>query len=391
MNNVERIKGAVKSRLISALGLLGIKVRQKNLVNVLARQSREAASLEAFERLLFLLRNLPAQNVILLIPDDMHKGLSFVRRQVGSPELLRLSDCNDPRKRPNIFLLKKDFLFQAHPVLKSHHGVLLKHFENPVWLLLSDGTIPDGAKYTMEELDSACSGALKSVAHGCGDTIFSVRPGTNDYQIVDEVAVSYLPSIKQWLSTVDKKTCLRIIDLGGHIGSFSLQINALLSGRCDIHIYEPEPSNFEQIKINIAKNQVDNITPFNLAVSSIAGKNTLYFNPEHSGAHQLGSRLSYETRAIPVEVVTLEAIFQKWANMPIDILKIDVEGSEYNALFPAPELVRHCLLIVGEAQRNKEHVPQDMIDFLQELGFSVTFSGDVQNCVTFCAVNKMIF
>ena len=389
MDNIKRIKGAVDSRLIAALGFLGTNVQRERLVNVLARQYGDTASLEAFEQLLSMLGNFSvARRIALLIPDDMHKAFSFVRRHVGSPELLRLSECPGSGKRPTIFFLKKDFLFQAHPVLKNYTGALLKHFENAVWLILSDETIPGGEKYTPEELEAACSDALKTSVLGFGNTVFSVRAGTNDYQIVNEVAATYLPDIRQWLSSSDETTRLRIIDLGGHIGSFSIQVDALLSGKCDIHIYEPEPSNFEQIKINIAQNQMRNITPFNLAVSSTAGPNTLYFNPEHSGAHQLGAGLSYKTKAIPVDVVTLETVFSKWDDLPIDILKIDVEGSEYNALFPASKLVKRCRIIIGEAQRNKEHIPQDMIDFLNGLGFAVTYNGDPQHLITFSAVNK---
>lgn len=388
MGKIQRIKSAFESRLIAVLGYLGKKVRQKNLLDVLARQYGESASLEAFEQLLLMLERLPSdQKAVLLIPDDMHKALSFIKRHIGNPELICLSGC-DASQKSNIFLLKKDFLFQAHRFLTSHDDILFKHFENSVWLILSNGVIAGGKQYTMAEFETSCSDSLKTSVQGFGDTVFSVRPGTNDYQIVNEVASSYLPDIQAWLTKLDEIRQLKIIDLGGHIGSFSIQVNALLSRQCDIHIYEPEPSNFEQIKINIAQNQAGNITPFNLAVSSVAGQNTLYFNPEHSGAHQLGSSLSYETKTIPVEVVTLEAVFSKWDSMPIDIFKIDVEGSEYNALFPVPELAARCRLIVGEAQRNKEHVPQDMLDFLQGLGFSVRYTGDTQNCLTFSAVNE---
>jgi FkbM family methyltransferase len=389
LNKVQWIKGAIKSRVISALGKLGVKVSTQRLVEVLGRQYGESASIEAFSELIKILQSLPTtQHVTLLIPDDMRKALSFVKYQVGNPDLICLSNARTAPNTPNLLLLKTDFLFQAYPLLKSCNGFFLKHFENAVWLILADRSVPGGTLFSIESLDESSSEAMKTSVYGFGETTFSVRPGTNDYQIVSEVASSYLPAIRNWLENSGEDSLLRVIDLGGHIGSFSVQVNALLSGNCEIHIYEPEPSNFAQIKKNIELNNAGNIKPFNLAVSSVSGQNTLYFNPEHSGAHQLGSKLSYDTKAIPVEVVTLESVFSKWDSMPIDILKIDVEGSEYNALFPAPELVNQCHLIVGEAQRNKDRIPQDMIDFLKRLGFSVTFSGDAQNCVTFSAINE---
>ena len=295
------------------------------------------------------------------------------------------------RKTDQHLFLKKDFLFQVHPVLKNCNGELLKHFENSVWLILSDGTIPGEQKYTLEELDAACFDALKSFVAGFGNTEFSVRPGTNDYQVVKEVVDTYFPDISKWLNENKFLHRKRVVDIGGHIGSFSIQVNKLLKENCDIHVYEPEPSNFDQIGINLNQNKANNITPFNLAVSSKAGESVIAFNVENTGGHQLGaSGLSYKAKTIPVEVVTLESVFSKWDSMPIDILKIDVEGSEYNALFPAPELVKQCRLIVGEAQRSKDHVPQDMIDFLKAQGFNVTYKGDPQNVITFSAVNHNV-
>ena len=104
MDKVEHIKGAVASRIIAALGLLGIRVQQKRLVNVLARQYGETASIEAFEHRLSMLKRVPSMRQgTILIPDDMHKGLSFVRRHVGSPKLLCLSNFHGFGKRINIF------------------------------------------------------------------------------------------------------------------------------------------------------------------------------------------------------------------------------------------------------------------------------------------------
>ena len=348
--------------------------------------------MEAFSKLIKILQDLSAtRHVILLIPDDMHKALSFVKHQVGNPDFICLSNVKNSSKRPNLLLLKKNFLFQAYPFLALINDSIFKHFENEVWLVLSDKSIPGGTLFSMKSIDASHSDAMKTSVNGLGKTKFFVRPGTNDYQIVEEVASSYFPDIMSWIEcSGGDNSNLRVVDLGGHIGSFSIQMSELLGGKCEIHIYEPEPSNFAQIEKNILLNHGGNIKSFNLAVSSVSGRNILYFNPEHSGAHQLGLHLSYETKTIPVEVVTLESVFSKWDSMPIDILKIDVEGSEYNALFPAPELVKQCRLIVGEAQRNKDHVPQDMIDFLKAQGFNVTYKGDPQNVITFSAVNHNV-
>jgi hypothetical protein len=106
--------------MIAALGKLGVKVSTKRLVKVLGRQYGESASIEAFSELIKILQSLPAtQHVTLLIPDDMHKALSFVKHQVGSPDLICLSNARTAPNRPNLFLLKKDFLFQAYPFSKG--------------------------------------------------------------------------------------------------------------------------------------------------------------------------------------------------------------------------------------------------------------------------------
>jgi FkbM family methyltransferase len=387
---LDKILGAAASRAISFLGHFGIGVPHRNLLNVLARQYDDIASLEAFDSLIYLLQSISlAGRYTLLIPDDMYKALTFIKHHIHNPVIMCVSNSKELSTSPDCFFLKKSFIFKVYHILKKYEKQLYLHFENVDWIILADGIIHGGTSFSASSYHSIFSEASKDRIYGYKNSVLSVRPGTNDYQIVHEVASTYLPEIQKWQEEENMQGKLRILDLGGHIGSFSIQINALLHGNCEIHIYEPEKSNFCLIKKNIALNNSTNIHAFNKAVSSAVGSTMLYINREHSGAHQLGTKLSYKTEAIPVEVTTFESVFAEWGdNQGIDILKIDVEGSEYDVLFPAEELVKQCRIIVGEAQKSKDYIPQDLLEFLQDIGFSVQHNGCVTSLLTFCAVNR---
>lgn len=169
-----------------------------------------------------------------------------------------------------------------------------------------------------------------------------------------------------------------IVDVGGHIGSFSLL--AYEKGSRNIYSYESNSSNFAVLYYNIKDT---NITAFNKAVRG---------DYIHT---QVGSRFGKAMSEMPVknyggicisegvdvDVITLEDIVLQLGK--IKILKLDCEGSEYSIVFSSPDYIFEKIdCIVGELHgcnipinringESKTH--EDFIERLKNLGYSVKY------------------
>ena len=138
-----------------------------------------------------------------------------------------------------------------------------------------------------------------------------------------------------------------VLDVGGHIGYFSLYFGHLAS-RGTVHAFEPGPNNLPYIRQNLK--QADNTTLFAQGVGSFPGTLTLYteqltgqnnsfvqdyamFEENKAAAFSAAS-----VEAVDVQVVTLDSHCATHGLTP-SFVKIDVEGFELKALEGASELL----------------------------------------------------
>ena len=134
-----------------------------------------------------------------------------------------------------------------------------------------------------------------------------------DEKVAEEVIEQHL--YEHW---GEIKLSGNVIDLGAHIGTFSAL--ALFNG-CSVTAVEPSPSSFSLLKIN-----APNATLINKAVSN--QKQVFLAEYERSELNMVSDH------GILVDCVTLDELIDK----PVDVLKIDIEGSEYDVLYSCSKL-----------------------------------------------------
>jgi FkbM family methyltransferase len=122
---------------------------------------------------------------------------------------------------------------------------------------------------------------------------------------------------------------MTVIDVGAHIGYFT-RICAERVGR-DGHIYafEADAENYSLLKRNTAA--YANVTLVPLAVSSHTGNIDFYHLPESTGCH---STLAPEGASVKstVPATTLDLFIGEKVRRPVDLIKMDIEGGEWEAL-----------------------------------------------------------
>lgn len=201
--------------------------------------------------------------------------------------------------------------------------------------------------------------------HVPGRTLqFRVRPNTDDVNIVREVATSKYYCDGRALLTSGST----VIDVGGHIGSFSI-FSALAGARAVI--FEPVPANYNLISENIRLNGFQHqIKSINAAVWSSAGEKSLSVADDSTG----GSGFWYKKTTVPqitVRTVHLSDVMAAEKIETCDLLKLDCEGAEFEILTSLePDVWPRIRAIVMEYHMFAGYTLEQMDRLLRQHGYA---------------------
>lgn len=116
-----------------------------------------------------------------------------------------------------------------------------------------------------------------------------------------------------------------IIDCGSNTG-LSILFFKQLYPKSKIIAFEPDPNTFTILERNINLNKLNNITLYNVALDNEISQKTFYTNKTNpaSGVSSLIANRANKDE-IKVETVKLSSYIES----KIDLLKLDIEGSEF--------------------------------------------------------------
>ena len=156
------------------------------------------------------------------------------------------------------------------------------------------------------------------------------RAGTTDRVVISNMLVKDAFA----LDKAKLRKASVIIDIGAHIGAFSIYA-ASLGSNCKVYAYEPERRNYELLVQNVISNGLQGrVTPVNCAVSGSRGTIELFLGSE-TFAHSTTIAVSAESIIMPS--VSLGDVFRDNQIEKCDLLKINAEGAEYPILLNVEE------------------------------------------------------
>jgi FkbM family methyltransferase len=163
------------------------------------------------------------------------------------------------------------------------------------------------------------------------------------------------------------------VDIGANVGMVSLAARAHMA-RGTIVSIEPQPAMFQRLEFNLKgagpAGGVSHIL-VQAAIGPRAGRATLAV-PDQPGMASLAAGLPDATNTVDVDVVTLAGLAREAELEAIDVLKIDVEGYEDEALLPhfeaAPETLWPRIVIMEHCHAHRWS--RDAIAVLADLGYS---------------------
>ncbi len=142
-----------------------------------------------------------------------------------------------------------------------------------------------------------------------------------------------------------KKDDLVIFDVGAFVGNISKKYTDLFP-ESKIHCFEAYPKTYEKLILNVSSYK--NIICVNEAISNENSTKVFYVNtatatnslfPRPLNKRRYYPRYAQPEKEIQVKTTTLDAYVQKYKIKRLDILKIDIQGGELNALKGALSLL----------------------------------------------------
>lgn len=138
-----------------------------------------------------------------------------------------------------------------------------------------------------------------------------------------------------------------IFDLGGHVGYTAVYFH-LMYPDATIYVFEPSHDNFVKLKDNTSA--IAAIKIFNVAVAATSGQLPFYHNPKKSTSSSLVIR-GNDGPSETVEAKTIDQLMDELNISKIDLLKFDIEGSEYD-VFKGSNRLSDIAVLIGELHPN---------------------------------------
>ena len=174
------------------------------------------------------------------------------------------------------------------------------------------------------------------------------------------------------------------IDVGAHIGYFTLLASALVGPAGCVHSFEPEQRNHAALLNHLKLNGTSNVLPYPWALSDMTGITELFVHPHHDGAHSIWDikpRLYEKDRdkitRTPVFATSLDTLLSDPIPLSIRAIKIDVEGFEMHVVRGMSRVLDSARVPVVIIEINESLLTecktseQELRDFLVRRGYSI--------------------
>lgn len=205
-------------------------------------------------------------------------------------------------------------------------------------------------------------------------------------------AVDYIQLMLYYFGTFEPHCleCLRrhvsrgatVIDVGANIGLFSIESSIAVGPAGRVIAIEAAPPNLLALRENLRLNNLKNIEVVETGVSDAAGSARLTL-PEGDNlgmftVAEIDGAVSYE-----IQLRTIDDLLDERQIGSVDLIKMDIEGSEFRALSGAKRTLEKYrpLLIVelnGQALERCGSSVEQVMSFLRALGYSGQKLGQTQ-------------
>lgn len=168
------------------------------------------------------------------------------------------------------------------------------------------------------------------------------------------------------------------IDVGAHIGKYTLRIAKIVGPKGKIIAIEPDPDNFKALLEGVKMNKFNNVVTLNVAAYDRECKLPLYVSPAKGKTPEgwlIGKGgSSVKRRGVSgsiheVAAKPLDKIVEDLGISHVNYIKVDVEGAEYEVLKGSKKVIeKYRPKIIAECTMNQTAV----LKIMEELRYKPT-------------------
>lgn len=185
-----------------------------------------------------------------------------------------------------------------------------------------------------------------------------------------------------------------IIDIGAHLGLFSV-ISSQLAGKAGkVYAFEPSPDTYEAlqqvIRLNSGNSQV---YCFHQAVSDRKGEAVFYLSKDAgSNSNSLVQKHQMNRKSISVSCTSLDDFAKDHLLQNINLVKIDAEGSELQVIRGSIHSLKNyrpfvILAVHPRLMQNNGDEPLALYQSIVDAGYQVTYRQKPMDAKSFCSMN----
>jgi FkbM family methyltransferase len=171
-----------------------------------------------------------------------------------------------------------------------------------------------------------------------------------------------------------------VLDVGAHIGYYTVVAANLVGEQGHVHAFEPSPANHRRLQMNIELNAFDNVTTHELAVGEQQGNAVLYESTgQNSGLATLHAELAGKSgvpaREVTVGVAPVASVVPESDLRRVRVIKIDVEWHELEVLrslevvFEAAD--RIAVFVEWTPHKSAPEAPDQFRELCESHGFTM--------------------
>ena len=166
------------------------------------------------------------------------------------------------------------------------------------------------------------------------------------------------------------------IDIGAHVGYYTLLASKLVGPRGHVYAFEPSPGVYRALEQNLGRNEATNVTALNVAAGADGGPGVLYeLEAGSSGNSSLSPRLldsphagtADEYVSVEVDICAVDTRVPDDGFGRVRMIKVDVEGYEVEALRGVERILAVGAPVAVIVELSPEWSLEDPAPFVEDL------------------------